>query len=503
MSLSALALDIPGGRYVVGEDIPAGAYTISIEQSSTNLSVWGAAYQDYDTNGGLLLNVLLSADSNPTLGKVVLEENNVIDFSQSIQMEKYNGLDVSFDEECVVPGGRYIVGEDIPAGSYTISIEQSSANLTVWGAAYHDYDANGGLLLNIFLSKDSNPTLGKVILEENNIIDFTSALVFSPFEGFSFDDEGESEEETDSLGEQPIGEDIATEPETQGSVATRGDSTGFIPVMKGSKGDFVRAIQSRLIELGFLSGSADGDYGNNTEAAVSAFQTESGIEVTGIVDSVTFEALYEGVDGLIDFRGIEWYSTKADAEQILFNEGAETHGVLGSPNDIYRMSGTDYANVTVGSDRVDGGGVRAWYADISVAGYDVDDTYACYVYPVVDGQIVYDDELAELYMGWYTFQPGDYADYEGIYNDLLTKLTSVYGEGDSDADSYFTTTTWIDPQGSQVRLLINDSKNYVCLAYMAYSADERLDAVAQALEDEAVRTEADAREANAYNVDAL
>ena len=62
---------------------------------------------------------------------------------------------------------------------------------------------------------------------------------------------------------------------------------------KGSKGKYVRAIQNRLIELGYLNGTADGDFGKMTEAAVEAFQKSYSLEVTGIVTSEDMYALYE------------------------------------------------------------------------------------------------------------------------------------------------------------------------------------------------------------------
>jgi len=46
----------------------------------------------------------------------------------------------------------------------------------------------------------------------------------------------------------------------------------LLTLSKGSKGDRVRALQSRLIDLNLLKGSADGDFGSDTEAAVLAFQ---------------------------------------------------------------------------------------------------------------------------------------------------------------------------------------------------------------------------------------
>lgn len=61
---------------------------------------------------------------------------------------------------------------------------------------------------------------------------------------------------------------------------------------KGSKGDDVAAIQSRLIVLGYLNGVADGIFGKLTHAAVVAFQGDQGIKVDGIVGPVTYDHLF-------------------------------------------------------------------------------------------------------------------------------------------------------------------------------------------------------------------
>ena len=59
----------------------------------------------------------------------------------------------------------------------------------------------------------------------------------------------------------------------------------------GDTGDAVRKVQKRLIALGYLSGSADGDYGNMTKKAVKAFQQRNGLNVTGSVNSNTLAKL--------------------------------------------------------------------------------------------------------------------------------------------------------------------------------------------------------------------
>lgn len=61
----------------------------------------------------------------------------------------------------------------------------------------------------------------------------------------------------------------------------------------GSTGEYVVALQKRLIELGYSCGScgADGDFGNDTTVAVRAFQQENGLVVDGIVGAMTWATL--------------------------------------------------------------------------------------------------------------------------------------------------------------------------------------------------------------------
>ena len=59
----------------------------------------------------------------------------------------------------------------------------------------------------------------------------------------------------------------------------------------GSEGNSVRTVQRRLRELGYLSGSADGVFGDATEAAVKAFQAANGLRADGVVGSATLEML--------------------------------------------------------------------------------------------------------------------------------------------------------------------------------------------------------------------
>ena len=65
------------------------------------------------------------------------------------------------------------------------------------------------------------------------------------------------------------------------------------PILKsGSRGTAVTQLQSRLIELGYLSGSADGQFGPATEAAVIRFQQQHQLTADGKVGPATSDLLY-------------------------------------------------------------------------------------------------------------------------------------------------------------------------------------------------------------------
>ena len=65
-----------------------------------------------------------------------------------------------------------------------------------------------------------------------------------------------------------------------------------VSMKKGNKGSAVTALQNRLIELGFLKGTATGVYDTNTIGAVRSFQRKNGILANGTADAKTQKALY-------------------------------------------------------------------------------------------------------------------------------------------------------------------------------------------------------------------
>lgn len=60
----------------------------------------------------------------------------------------------------------------------------------------------------------------------------------------------------------------------------------------GDKGEAVEKVQSRLLELGYFTGSVGGNYLDLTKSAVAAFQSAAKLNVTGIVDAQTLAKMF-------------------------------------------------------------------------------------------------------------------------------------------------------------------------------------------------------------------
>ena len=76
-------------------------------------------------------------------------------------------------------------------------------------------------------------------------------------------------------------------PKASSVVAYVGES-----LKEGMNGEGVRAMQKRLISLGYLKGTADGDFGSGTKAAVMAFQQDNGLKQDGIAGMATLNKLF-------------------------------------------------------------------------------------------------------------------------------------------------------------------------------------------------------------------
>ena len=109
----------------------------------------------------------------------------------------------------------------------------------------------------------------------------------------------------------------------------------------GCTGDAVRALQQKLIDLGYLGGTADGNFGDETEKAVRQFQQKNGLKADGLAGKKTCSKLekvwnknndYEfrtvaEHDELYRSTGIDWSTLEKKARQILKSEGYSTDGM--------------------------------------------------------------------------------------------------------------------------------------------------------------------------------
>lgn len=82
------------------------------------------------------------------------------------------------------------------------------------------------------------------------------------------------------------------------SVGTTSKSlTGSTPPLRmGSRGEAVVQLQTNLTQLGYDTNGTDGIFGEDTKAAVMAFQRAYGLSADGVVGSATQEAIKKALD---------------------------------------------------------------------------------------------------------------------------------------------------------------------------------------------------------------
>lgn len=84
---------------------------------------------------------------------------------------------------------------------------------------------------------------------------------------------------------------VTTAPSAATSSVTATISSNMPLVKLGSRGDAVKALQTKLNALGYDCGAVDGIFGQKTLAAVKAYQTARGLGVDGVVGNQTWGAL--------------------------------------------------------------------------------------------------------------------------------------------------------------------------------------------------------------------
>lgn len=126
-------------------------------------------------------------------------------------------------------------------------------------------------------------------------------------------------------------------PTTTGNLEALAGGVGIGRISRGEAAESIRAIQSRLFQLGYFDdrplGDEKGDFGPRTEAAVERFQRDENLRVSGRVGAGTFEKLNsvrpDSSGGLVKplatgLTSISEFGVR-DAEGAPANNGARYH----------------------------------------------------------------------------------------------------------------------------------------------------------------------------------
>lgn len=104
-------------------------------------------------------------------------------------------------------------------------------------------------------------------------------------------------------------------------------------LLEGSSGDAVTQLQTRLVELGYATGTPNGSYGSATTASVKLFQAQNGLEQTGVANVYTQAVLYSSF--ALDVNGETAISSmpEATAEPEMPASTVQTRLSIGSTGD--------------------------------------------------------------------------------------------------------------------------------------------------------------------------
>ena len=222
----------------------------------------------------------------------------------------------------------------------------------------------------------------------------------------------------------------------------------------------------------------------------------SQIRVNMIRERLAANPIQPTEEGAFTFRDIPWKSTKAQAEAIMGLSANREQPNIFIPIEVVEFPSSRYGVVKGET------GVDARYSKLNVAGYQAT-MYCEFIYPIEDGVIIRDPELAQLYMGYYWISNEDYTDIEGVLGDLETKLSNVYGKPNDATTDYHTIKKWTDAYGNTIVLIASINMYDVAIAYIAADADESVEAMSNAVQNEIIKQEELERLKNSTNVDGL
>lgn len=156
--------------------------------------------------------------------------------------------------------------------------------------------------------------------------------------------------------------ETAAQVQTPAQAPVQAQAKAYKPttLYNGCSGEEVRVLQQALIDLGYYEGTADGTFGDQTEAAVRAFQSANGLKADGLAgtktrlklekaqtrrvnsgSSSTYVDIPAGQLAEINPQGgADWGALEQKARQELHNGGFSTDG-LNYISHFYASRGTN------------------------------------------------------------------------------------------------------------------------------------------------------------------
>ena len=195
------------------------------------------------------------------------------------------------------------------ADSYKLGLGSNHGDVLHWfkkhGKTMEDVRNDVAEILNPSVKPTSKPVTGEIYRVRKSWTDAASQVgAYSVLDNAkdACDKAGAGYEVYDSKGKVvypvPKAEPVKTNP----------------TLRKGSKGEDVKTLQTKLTNLGYSLGSIDGSFGGKTEAAVIAFQKDNDLERDGVCGPKTWAAL----------NSAKYYTAQVTASALNVRSGAGT-----------------------------------------------------------------------------------------------------------------------------------------------------------------------------------
>lgn len=84
-------------------------------------------------------------------------------------------------KETNVPSGEWVVGEDIPAGTYSVAAKSRMCIMTIWASREKDFSS----LVGEYVIYEDEP-FGKITLKDGYLVVFSQNVIFAPPKGIEF-----------------------------------------------------------------------------------------------------------------------------------------------------------------------------------------------------------------------------------------------------------------------------------------------------------------------------